>query len=73
MRWHFLASVLAIGLAGCQAAVVSSTPRSIVYRNTGDQQAISAQAQAHCSQHGRDAENVPDAERSEVAFRCVDR
>ena len=67
---------LSLSLLGCGPSIRSATPRSITFARVNNLNAGSAaeQAQEHCNQYGRDAEEVPDGnEDNRVTYRCVDR
>ncbi len=62
-------------LSACASKMISTTPRSIIFSgvtvtNIGE---TTTKAQAHCQQHGRGAEYVPDDRPDGLAtFKCVD-
>ena len=73
---RFLATLALLTIAGCQSQQMAASPRSIVFNGVSDYsiQETMVKAQVHCSQHGRDAELVPDdVADGRATFRCVDR
>ena len=67
--------IFVVLLAGCAPNVMNSTPDSIVLSGVHGYNRNEAFpiAQAHCSQSGKNARELPDTLRDEfVTFECID-